>query len=141
MAADVAVEADCTDHVPFLVMGIHPAGAAVDNLHAADAVLYHHNPPDVAAVHTVPDGPRQEVHRTAAEKHNRPAAGHTDRVVVEARRRIAAEERRMIAVMGSPRRRSGRSSLVAVVERRRIGCLEGSQSRRQRCRSSRWRTL
>lgn len=132
MAADFDVEADRTDRVPSL---------AVDNLHAADAVLYYHNPPDVAAVHTVPEGPRHQGRRTAVVEDNHPVAAHRDRVA-EVVHHIAAvvEEHRRIAAVDSLTRRSGRSSLVVGVELRRSSAGAGSRRRRS-CHSSRWRTL
>lgn len=120
-----------------LVVDNHPAGAAVD-IPAADTVLYHHNPADVAVDHTVPDGPHQEGHHTAAVADNCPAAEHKDRVVVEVRRRTVVVE-----VRHNLMRRSGRSSPAAGVVRRHIAAVVDSRRRRRRrsCRSSRLRTL
>lgn len=120
-----------------LVVDNHPAGAAVDILHAADAVLYHHNPPGAVAAHHTG---LAEAHRTAAVADNHPAAAHRDRAVVEERRRtvVVGEHR-------SQMRRSGRSSLAVVEERRRIAAGVGSRlvvdsHHRRSCHSSRLRT-
>lgn len=114
-----------------LVEDNHPADAAADSLHVADAVLYHHNPADVVADYTAPGEPRQEVHRTAAVADNHPAAEHRDHVVVVVRHRTV-----VVGERHNPMGRWGRSSPAAGVERHHIAA-EMDTRRRRSCHSSR----
>lgn len=117
---------------------VHRTLLVVDILHAADAVLYHRNPADAGADHTAADA--EAARHTVPVEDNRPGVEHTDHVVVEARRRLAVVGgHRMIAVVDNRMMRLGRSSLVAVEELRRSSAVV--DSRRQSCRSNRWRTL
>lgn len=120
-----------------LVVDNHPAGAVVDILHAADAVPSHHNLPGAVAAHRTG---LAEARRTAAVVDNHPPAAHKGRAVVEELRRtvVVGEHRSLM-------RRSGRSSLAVVEERRRIAAGVGSRlvvdsHHRRSCRSSRLRT-